>query len=471
MKILLTHGYFLTADEREQRVMKPYPPLGLQYISAYLEREGWSNDIFDTTFATPHQLQSYLVDRTPDLIGIYTNLMTKIKVLEIIRFIRSEYSLRNTKIVLGGPEVRNHGEEFLRFGADVVVMGEGEATMSELAGYFAGLHQGCLTDIAGIAFLDEQGALQKTGERPLMKDLDQLPFPNRQKINQQQYFEAWKKRHGQSMVTINTMRGCPYGCRWCSRAVYGQSYRRRSPANVVEEIVQLRAMYTFDGIWFVDDVFTINHRWLRGFAAEIARRGLKVPYEVITRADRMNEEVVGLLKESGCFRVWIGAESGSQKILDAMNRMVKVEKVAEMIKLTKKYGIETGTFIMLGYPGETEADIIATRNYLLDADPDHYTVTIAYPIKGTPLYEEVEHRFTKNLAWETTTDRDKDFQRTYPRKYYDHAINWINQEISSHRLQKENRWSPRILTRRARALKSRIAMVLHRSVINSKPAQ
>ena len=470
MKIVLTHGYFLTGDEREQRIMKPYPPLGLQYISAYLDREGWEHKVFDTTFSTPEQLKKYLLDHQPGMIGIYTNLMTKVRILEIIRFIRKQAPLRQTKIILGGPEVRHHRERFLQAGADVIVVGEGELTMVDLALHFSGRSANSLSEIAGISFADADGSLHTTGERPLLRNLDELPFPNRRKIDQQQYFDAWKSNHGHSMVTISTMRGCPYGCRWCSRAVYGKSYRRRSPANVVQEIGSLRETYDFDGIWFVDDVFTISHKWLRGFADEVSRHNLKVPYEIITRADRMNEEVVALLKESGCFRVWIGAESGSQKILDAMNRMVKAEKVAEMIKLTKEYGIETGTFIMLGYPGETEADIIATRDYLLDADPDHYTVTIAYPIKGTPLYEEVEHRFTTELSWENSTDRDIDFQRTYPRKYYDHAIRWINQEVSGRRLQKQGCWNPRILVNRARALKARLAMTMHRSRILSKPA-
>ena len=215
-------------------------------------------------------------------------------------------------------------------------------------------------------------------------------------------------------------------------------------------------------IWFVDDVFTINHKWLRGFVRVLKERNVKIPYEIITRADRMNREVVELLKESGCFRIWIGAESGSQKILDAMNRMVKVEKVAEMIKLTRKYDIQAGTFIMLGYPGETQEDIFATRDYLLDANPDHYTVTIAYPIKGTPLYEEVEHRFTTDLPWDSSTDRDIDFERTYTRKYYDHAIRWIDQEVRFNRLRQKGIWQPKLAVAKLRALKSRMGMVFEK---------
>ena len=180
----------------------------------------------------------------------------------------------------------------------------------------------------------------------------------------------------------------------------------------------------------MDDVFTINPRWLREFANEIQLRNIRISYEIITRADRLNEEAVLLLKQSGCFRVWIGAESGSQKIIDAMDRRVKVEDVRSMIRLVKSYGMEAGTFIMLGYPGEDEHDIKETLHHLKYSDPDQFTITVAYPIKGTPLYTEVEDIFVKDLPWEASTDRDIDFKRRYTKRYYDYAMQWIQCEMS-----------------------------------------
>jgi radical SAM superfamily enzyme YgiQ (UPF0313 family) len=225
------------------------------------------------------------------------------------------------------------------------------------------------------------------------------------------------------------MRGCPYSCKWCSRAVYGQSYRRRSAVKVADEIQWIKEQYQVDSIWFVDDVFTVSHKWLQEFADEMQRRNIIAPYECITRADRLNEEVILNLKKSGCFRVWIGAESGSQKIIDLMDRRVEVEQVRDMIRLAKKHGLQAGTFIMVGYPGETKEDIFETVKHLKSSDPDLFTITVAYPIKGTPLYAEVEDRFIKPLPWESSTDRDIDFKRTYRRKYYDYAIRMINNEI------------------------------------------
>ena|SRR5215204_975454 len=436
MKIVLTHGYFLEEDPKEKLIMRPYPPLGILYISAYLEQNGFPNNVYDSTFNTLEGLKSSLLSERPDILGIYTNLMTKLNVLKIISFVRSADVLNHTKIVLGGPEIRNHKENFLRFGADVIVFGEGEDTMLDIVNVYAQDGDPDLRDLPGTAFLDEQKNVITNPERTLIRDINHLPFPARDKINLQKYFDTWRQHHGISMINLNTMRGCPYSCKWCSRAVYGSSYRRRSPALVADEIQYLKQNYDFDMIWFVDDVFTINHKWLREFVNEMESRQVKVPYEIITRADRLTEEVVQLLKQSGCFRVWIGAESGSQKIIDAMDRRVKVDDVRKMIQLVKSYGIEAGTFIMLGYPGENETDIEETLHHLKTSNPDHYTITVAYPIKGTPLYAEVENLFVEDLPWNNSTDRDIDFKRTYNRKYYDHAITWIHYEMLFHRKKK-----------------------------------
>lgn len=462
MKILLTHAYFLYEDEKELQIMKPYPPLGLQCISAYLEEQGYDNTVFDSTFSSLEALKDHLLEEKPDLIGIYTNLMTKINVVKLLSFIKNQSQLCHTKVVLGGPEVRHHKENFLNAGADIIVFGEGEITMLEIVQFYDDKTAKNLQEIKGIAYLAKDQSMVVNAEQTLIRNLDELPFPNRKKIDQEKYFNAWKENHGYSTITLSTMRGCPYGCNWCSRAVYGKSYRRRSPQKVVEEIIQLQQHYAFDKIWFVDDVFTVSHKWLRAFVECIKQKNVNAPYEIITRADRMNEEVIQLLKASGCFRVWIGAESGSQTILDAMNRMVKVEKVAKMVKLSQKYGLEAGTFIMLGYPGETEKDIQETLNYLRDTNPDHFTLTVAYPIKGTPLYTEVEEHFLQKLDWATSTDRDIDFKRTYTRKYYQYAMNWINYEVYLHRQKLKANFNPKLFLTKLRSAKARVGMYLEK---------
>jgi radical SAM superfamily enzyme YgiQ (UPF0313 family) len=293
----------------------------------------------------------------------------------------------------------------------------------------------------------------------LLKNIDELPIPKRDAIDLRRYLDTWKQHHGMNAISISTMRGCPFSCRWCSRAVYGDSYRRRSPKNVASEMELLRDTYHPDTLWFVDDVFTINHRWLEEFAAELQGRNLKIPYECITRADRLNERAVELLKESGCFRVWIGAESGSQKILDAMDRRVTVQQVREMIQLSRQYGIETGTFIMLGYPGETEEDIEATIDHLKQSNPDHYTVTVAYPIAGTPFFEDVHADIVDPLPWETSTDRDIEIRRPYSKRYYQYAMSRVFNEVQMHKLElASNQASLQYARHRMKAMAARMGM-------------
>ncbi|MGB5531203.1 MAG: radical SAM protein [Ignavibacteriaceae bacterium] len=429
MKVLLTHGYFLNEDLAEQKIMKPYPPLGILYISAFLKQRGVENKIFDTTFSSKNKLKKYLVEEKPAYIAIYVNLMTKLNVLEIIRHIKSTDELKNTKIILGGSEVRYNATDLLEHGADFVVIGEGEETTFELLNKLENENGYDLKNIRGIGFKDEDGKIILTEDRALISNIDTLPIPNRSGIDISKYQEAWKMHHKLDAISVSTMRGCPYTCRWCSRAVYGLTYRRRSPIKVVEELSLIKEEYNPDSIWFVDDVFTISHKWLSGFSEELKKNNLKIKYECITRADRMNEDVIRTMKESGCFRVWIGAESGSQRVIDAMDRRVKVEQVREMIPLAKKLGIETGTFIMLGYPGETEKDIEETIVHLKKSNPDHFTITVAYPIKGTEFFEEIEANQVNAFSWENQTERDRDFTRTYPRKYYNFAVRRVVNEV------------------------------------------
>lgn len=427
MKVLLTHGYFLEEDVKEQKIMRPYPPLGLLYLSSYLDQHAIQHEIFDTTFSSQENLFRHIDDIQPTIVGIYVNLMTKPNVLKIIDHIKK--SLFPSTIILGGPEVTHNIKNFLLNGADYIVIGEGEQTMLELVTFIqSGENENQTDAIDGVAY-KRNGEVKINKDRTKLANLDHLPLPNRKKIDLMKYLKAWKNHHGQNAISVSTMRGCPYTCKWCSRAVYGLSYRRRSPEKVIEELTQIQKEYNPDTIWFVDDVFTINYRWLRTFNQLLKDKEVRIRYECITRADRLNEEIVQLLKSSGCFRVWIGAESGSQDIIDNMDRRVDVSRVRDMIHLTQSNHIEAGTFIMLGYPGETENDIELTIDHLKKSNPDHFTITLAYPIKGTVFHEEITDLVTTQLDWKTSTDREIDFKRTYPRKYYDYAIKRVVNEV------------------------------------------
>ena len=430
MSIVLTHAYYLFEDPIEAKIMKPYSPLGLLYISSYLNENQIENHLFDATFSNPQEQLEFIANKNPSTVAIYTNLMTKINVIKLVKTLNSDAQYGFPKIILGGPDVSYNIENYLNTGAHFIIIGEGEETTKEL--YQAITQNTAVSEVTGIAYL-EDGILIKTPPRVKMKDLSNLPLPNREGIAIDKYLKVWKENHGKSSMTVSTQRGCPYTCKWCSTAVYGQSYRRRPAKLVVEELALLQKEYQPDSIWFVDDVFTVSHKWIKDFHKETISQGVKIPFECITRAERLNDEILQLLKEAGCYRIWIGAESGSQKIIDAMDRRVDVNVVKDAIIKTNSMGIETGTFIMLGYPGEDEKDIKETINYLKKANPTHFTITIAYPIKGTSLYTEIEKDITIQPDWETSTDRQIDFKRTYSRKYYDYAVRKVVNEVNYHK--------------------------------------
>jgi anaerobic magnesium-protoporphyrin IX monomethyl ester cyclase len=425
MSILFTHAYYLSDDPKEQKIMKPYPPLGLLYVSGYLKSKNIANDVFDTTFSSQQSQLEHILEKQPKVICIYTNLMTKVEVIRLIKILKTQ-KFNFPKIILGGPDVTYNIPNYLKSGADFLVIGEGEETTLEL--YNAIMTSKNFNEVDGIAFLENDSVIQ-TNARTKFKELDELPLPNREAINMYSYLETWKNNHGESSMTISTQRGCPYTCKWCSTAVYGQSYRRRPANQVAAEMKMLKDQYNPDAIWFVDDVFTISHKWLTAFHEEVVKQNAQIRFECITRAERLNDEILRLLKEAGCFRIWIGAESGSQEIIDAMDRRVDVNHVKKIIQDTNAMGIETGTFIMLGYPGETEKNIEETIQYLKEAKPTHYTITVAYPIKGTSLYNEIEDKITERPNWENSTDREIDFKRTYSRKYYNYAVSKVVNEV------------------------------------------
>lgn len=181
--------------------------------------------------------------------------------------------------------------------------------------------------------------------------------------------------------------------------------------------------------WMADDVFTIHHGWLFQYAGELKRRGLKLPFECISRADRLNPQVVETLAEMGCFRVWIGSESGSQRILDAMERGVTVEEVQAAVTLCRSVGIQTGMFLMWGYEGEELSDIHATVEHVKNADPDIFFTTVAYPIKGTPYFSDVVDRVEGLKAWKDGSDRDLRIRNRHSRQFYKFADKLLRSEV------------------------------------------
>jgi len=411
MDLLLTHGYFLAEDPKERQIMKPYAPLGLLYLSAYLRAKGLAVEIFDSTFQTRDSLFRILETSPPATLGVYVNLMTRASALAILQHAVA----CGWRVVVGGPEPANYPEQYLAAGAEVVVSGEGELAMEGL------LHGTPPEQIAGIWYRAPGGGAVSTGPARLLPDLDAQPWPDRERIDIEQYLRAWRERHGEGSVSVITARGCPYHCRWCSHSTFGKTHRRRSPAGVADEVEWILGRYHPDMLWLADDVFTIHHGWLDRYAGEMKRRGLRIPFECITRADRMTPHVAERLAELGCTRVWIGSESGSQRILDAMERGVTVAEVRAAVGWLKQQGIHTGMFFMWGYEGEEISDIEATYEHVKACRPDVFLTTISYPIKGTPYHDDVAAKLVMPGAWGTTTDRDARIRGRHSRRFYQMA--------------------------------------------------
>jgi radical SAM superfamily enzyme YgiQ (UPF0313 family) len=429
-ELLLTHGYFLYEDPKELQIMKPYAPLGILYLCSHLRKQGFDVDVFDTTFSNRETLFQHLRTETPSVIGIYANLMTRGNVVEILKVAHEA----GWKTIVGGPEPGAYALEYLQAGADFVVFGEGELTMQDLLeGLRAGAIDSC-TSIPGLAYLDAAGNLHETAQRTQIADLDGQPWPARHAVDISRYVKTWRDAHGKGSVNFITARGCPYKCRWCSHQVFGQTHRRRDPLLVVDEVEWLLQTYSPDMVWVSDDVFTINHKWIRDYAAEMRRRGLRIPFECISRADRLNAEMLDLLAELGCFRVWIGSESGSQRILDAMDRGVKVEQVQQAVALTRERGIESGMFLMWGYEGEELDDIEATIKHVSVSKPDIFFTTVSYPIKGTPYYQKVSDRLVQLKPWGISSDREIKIKGRHSRTFYSYADKLLKDEVQLARL-------------------------------------
>jgi anaerobic magnesium-protoporphyrin IX monomethyl ester cyclase len=433
--VLLTHGYFLYEDEKELEIMKPYPTLGLLYLSSYLRRAGFSVELFDSTFARREELLARLAAGSGGVLGIYTNLMTRAAVLALVAAARPH----GWTVVLGGPESAGWPAEYLGRGADVVVVGEGEATMAELLPALAARGPHRLHGVAGTVFRDEAGQVVTNPERQQIADIDSLPWPDRGQIDLDRYVDVWRRHHGMGSVNLITARGCPYRCRWCSHAVFGYTHRRRSPGDCADEVAHILERWKPEQLWFADDVFTIHHRWLFEFAGLLKRRGLVRPFETISRADRLlKDEVLATLAEMGCYRIWIGSESGSQRILDAMERGVTVEQVQWATHAARRHGIAVGMFLMWGYDGETIDDIEATVEHVKKANPDIFFTTVAYPIRNTAYYRQVAGRIVLDKDWDLATDRDQRLRGQRPRAYYSQADQWLRNAVAAARLEADD---------------------------------
>lgn len=418
MKILLAHGYTITDDPREQEIMRPFPPLGLQYLAAFLEHDH-DVEIWDPTFLSRDEWPRVLDRVRPDRVGIYGHTVTRPALAQMV----AEAKDRGIAVIAGGPDPVQYLDAYLDMGVDVVVIGEGEHTLADLCAA-TDLSPSRLATIPGLAYRDD-GKTLRTAPRPLLKRLDDLPMPRRRRADLDAYFAAWRARHGQTAMSMTTSRGCPYHCTWCSKQVYGDTFRRRDPDAVVDEMIAIRDQYAPDQLWFVDDMFTINRKWVHKFCNRVIDRGAQVPFYVIGRPETLDQPLVDAMRAAGCFRMYVSAESGAQHVLDAMRKESTVEDIERGASLLRSAGIELGVFTMLGYPGEEKPDILATRDMLRRIHPEVTLLSVAHPMKGTAFHTLVEDKITGEAAGRLT------FEMRHSAVLYDTAqrMIWADQDL------------------------------------------
>jgi anaerobic magnesium-protoporphyrin IX monomethyl ester cyclase len=436
--VLLTHSYHLFYDRKQTRKMQPYPPLGTLYAAALLRNAGVSVAVFDTMLNDPEEFQRAVARHRPKVVVVYEdnfNFLSKMCLTRMreVAYQILEYSQRaGATVLINGSDSSDHALEYLQQGFRCVLLGEAEWTLVEAIAHLLKNDDEGLTRVSGLAYLNEaKDQVVRTGHRELIRDLDQLPFPSRDLIQVEQYRSAWKAAHGFFSLNIVASRGCPYRCNWCAKPIYGDSYSVRSASSIAEEMRYLKHDLGVEHLWFADDIFGLRPKWVRDLAAEVEKRDAAIPFKMQTRVDLMSRDNVRALRRAGCAEAWMGVESGSQKILDAMDKGTRVEQIAKARENLKREGIRACYFLQFGYSGENWRDIQSTIKLVHDTRPDDIGVSVSYPLPGTKFYERVQAQLGAKTNWSDSEDMDMMFQGAYTNQFYRALHDALHAQVDS----------------------------------------
>jgi radical SAM superfamily enzyme YgiQ (UPF0313 family) len=438
--VLLTHSYHLYYDRKQVRKMQPYPPLGTLYAAALLRHKGFSVALFDSMLDDPAEgFPKALREHRAKIAVIYEDNFNFLSKMCLSRMREVAFEMINAARVAGatvivhGSDSSDHCAEYLARGADYVLVGEAEWTLLEVVESLARGLERDPANIPGVVFSPNSGErVIRSSHRPPMRDLEQLPFPARDLVDMDIYREAWREAHGFFSLNLVSSRGCPYRCNWCAKPIYGDSFHARTPEAVAEEMRRLRDAFGADHLWFADDLFGINNRWVQKFAHHVKKLNAAIPFKAQARADLMrNEETVAALANSGCAEVWMGVESGSQKVLDAMDKGIRIEQVLHARKNLKQHGIRACFFLQLGYPGETWSDIQKTIHMVREARPDDIGVSVSYPLPGTRFYQRVREELGAKSNWVDSDDLAMMFKGAYTSEFYRALRDALHAEVES----------------------------------------
>ena len=426
MKILIGQSYFRVLDPKELERQMPYPPLGALYAATILRNSGHEVIFYDSMVGeNPGEFNEQILTVRPDILLIYDdefNYLTKMCLSNMrgaaLSFVKTA-KLLSIPVIVYSSDATDFCNYYFDAGCDAIIYGEGEQTLCEIIKAFENnTFEHSRNQINGIKFQDNENTIT-TPQRKMLEDLDALPFPDYSFVNIEKYRRIWLKYHGYFSLNISTTRGCPYNCNWCAKPIYGKTYNARSPQNVVSQLKELKEKYNINHIWITDDIFGLKTDWIRLFADECEKQDVKIPYKCLSRPDLLlRGNTLEELKRSGCQTIWIGAESGSQKILDAMEKGTKVEQIYNAAEKVHALGMEIAFFIQFGYTGENWEDIILTRNMIKDCLPDDIGISVSYPLPGTKFYETIKVQMQSKTNWKDSDDLDLMFSGSYERAFY-----------------------------------------------------
>jgi radical SAM superfamily enzyme YgiQ (UPF0313 family) len=403
--------------------MQPYPPLGTLYAAAVLRNHGIQVAVFDTMLQDPEALFPKAVsEHRPAIVVIYEddfNFLSKMcltRMRQVALEMISTAVASGAKVIVHGSDATDNALLYLQAGAAYVLLGESETRLRNLvSSMLLGREP---RDLHGLAYLDSRHCIVLCAPEPEAAQWVDLPLPARDLIDLDLYRRAWTKAHGYFSLNMVASRGCPYQCNWCAKPISGNRFHVR-PANLVAaELSELKETYGVDHVWFSDDVFALDHRWAAELAIEVEKRGVKVPFKVQSRADLMTPTTVDNLRRAGCAEVWMGVESGSQKILDAMEKGLKISAVRQARRALAAAGIRAGFFLQFGYPGERWPEIQQTVELVRETRPDDIGVSVSYPLPNTRFYERVQHQLGAKRNWRDSDDLCVTFTAAYENEFY-----------------------------------------------------
>jgi anaerobic magnesium-protoporphyrin IX monomethyl ester cyclase len=423
--VLIGQSYFLRFDPKLWDAQQPYAPLGALYAAAGAREHGYVVAFFDAMLAQSIDEWHAALDRhRPRIAVLYEDSFNYLSKMCLLRMRDAALAMidaaraRGIPVMVAGSDGSDHAGLYLDRGAEAVIAGEADVTLLEALDVLSGRRNESLSAVPGLCLRGAGGGIVRTPAREFIRDLDRLPRPAWDLVDVERYRAIWQRRHGYFSMNVTTTRGCPYHCNWCAKPIYGQRYTVRSAEQVAEEIAWLRETYRPDHVWFVDDIFGLKPGWVERFGTAVAERHAVTPFKCLLRADGVTDESARTLAAAGCRTAWIGAESGSQRILDAMEKGIRVEQISRSTRSLHAAGIDVGFFLQFGYPGETLDDIERTLQMVRDSAPDDIGISVSYPLPGTTFYDRVNAQLGEKRNWIDSNDLAVMYRATYDPEFY-----------------------------------------------------